>query len=234
MRHRFELHCHSWYSSDAANSPEDLIAKARSRGLSGIAITDHNTCDAFRYLESVGLTRPDGLPVDDFLVIPAVEVSTAEGHLICLGVVLPNRVGVPAFEVAQEVRQMGGVPIPAHPYDRWRAGIREDVLDTLPIKIIETFNAAVTSREYNVAAKRYAEANGLRGMAGSDAHHASAIGTSVTGLEIENLSLANVLKQIEIATVVEENYLSRWEGTRKHFGNWFRILNRKPKPKILT
>lgn len=232
MLHRFELHCHSWYSADAADSPEDLIARARACGLSGLAITDHNSCDAIEYLISKGLARADGLPVDGFLVIPAVEVSTADGHLICLGVTLPNRVGVPALEVAQEVRAKGGVPIPAHPYDRWRAGIREDVLATLPIKVIETFNAAVTSREYNVLATRYASAKGLIGMAGSDAHHASAIATAVTGLELETVSVANVLAQIETAAVLEERYLSRWEGTRKHFGNWFRILNRKPKPKL--
>lgn len=232
MLHRFELHCHSWYSGDASDSPEDLIARAKSRGLSGLAITDHNTCGATHYLESVGLIRPDGLPVDGFLVIPAVEVSTAEGHLLCLGVTLPDRVGVSALQVANEVRALGGVPIPAHPYDFWRAGIREDVLATLPIKVIETFNAAVTSRNFNGLAQNYAEANGLLGMAGSDAHHASAIGTSVTALELENLTLAEVLTQLEIATVREENYLSRWEGMRKHFGNWFRVLNRKPKPKL--
>ncbi|HEY5793139.1 MAG TPA: PHP domain-containing protein [Chthoniobacterales bacterium] len=230
MLHRFELHCHSWYSADAADSPEDLIARARAQGLSGLAITDHNTCDAAAYLESQGLLRPDGLPVEGFLVIPAVEVSTADGHLICLGVTLPNRVGVPAVEVAKEIRARGGVPIPAHPYDRWRAGIREEVLDQLPIRVIEVFNAAVTSREYNVAAHQYAAARGLVGMAGSDAHHASAIGTAVTALELESLSVANVLAQIEIGAALEERYLNRWEGVKKHFGNWFRVFNRRPKP----
>ena len=29
--------------------------------------------------------RQDGQPVDDFLVIPGVEVTTAEGHLLCIG-----------------------------------------------------------------------------------------------------------------------------------------------------
>ena len=29
--------------------------------------------------------RLDGLPVNDFLVLPGVEVTTADGHLLCIG-----------------------------------------------------------------------------------------------------------------------------------------------------
>ena len=90
MRHGFDLHLHTHYSADACGSPEEMVAAAKRRGLSGIAITDHNTCDALDYLTSVGLIRHDGLAVDGFLIIPGVEVSTADGHLLCLGVTLPN------------------------------------------------------------------------------------------------------------------------------------------------
>ena len=46
----FDLHTHSFFSGDGVSSPEDLIAAARSKGLQGIAITDHNTSDAVTYL----------------------------------------------------------------------------------------------------------------------------------------------------------------------------------------
>ncbi|MGH8100491.1 MAG: PHP domain-containing protein, partial [Chthoniobacterales bacterium] len=81
MAFNFDLHCHSFFSGDGVSSPEDLIAAARAKGLHGIAITDHNTCDAVTYLLEKGLMRLDGQPVDGFLVLPGVEVTTSDGHL---------------------------------------------------------------------------------------------------------------------------------------------------------
>src|SRR5204862_774268 len=89
MAFNFDLHCHSFFSGDGVSSPEDLIAAARAKGLHGIAITDHNTCDAVTYLLEKGLMRLDGQPVDGFLVLPGVEVTTSDGHLLCIGAELP-------------------------------------------------------------------------------------------------------------------------------------------------
>ena len=121
MPHPIDPHCHSWFSADGASSPEAMIASARRKGLHGFALTDHNTCDGFRHLLDKGLAREDGQPVDGFVVIPGVEVSTADGHLLCLGVMLPQMMGAPAAEVCRLVRSMGGLAIPPHPYDFFRA-----------------------------------------------------------------------------------------------------------------
>ena len=64
-----DLHAHTFFSGDGVSSPEDLIAAARAKGLHGLAITDHNTCDAVNYLLEKGLMRLDGLPVGDRLGI---------------------------------------------------------------------------------------------------------------------------------------------------------------------
>src|SRR6478735_1263610 len=141
MPYLFDLHCHSWFSGDGVSKPEALIAAAKQRGLHGFAITDHNTCDAYHYMVDQGLARRDGLPVNDFLVIPGVEVSTDEGHLLCIGTVLPDMKGRPAAEVSQAIRAAGGLAIPAHPYDKFRAGIRESVLGRLQVDALESFNA---------------------------------------------------------------------------------------------
>jgi predicted metal-dependent phosphoesterase TrpH len=232
MLHRFDLHVHSFFSGDAASSPEHLVAAARAKGLAGIAITDHNSCESAEYCLRHGLAREDGMPVDGFLVVPGVEVSTAEGHLLCIGVTMPLMLGKPAVEVEQVVLEKGGVAIPAHPYDKWRAGIREEVLRRMKTPVIEVFNAAVTSRGFNAEAKAFAAANGKAGTAGSDAHHASAVGTADTGYELEEFSVAGLLRAIPRGGVLNETYLSRVEGFKKHFGNWFRVFNRSPeKPK---
>lgn len=227
--HRFDLHLHSFYSADAADSPEALIAAARARGLSGIAITDHDTCEAHDYLRGQGLAREDGEAVDGFLIVPGVEVSTADGHLLCLGVTLPLLAGRPAAEVVAAIHERGGLAIPSHPYDRWRSGIRETVLDQVPFDGLEIFNAAVSSRKYNVHARAYAEKRGWSMTAASDAHHASAVGVSTTVFELETLSVPALLDAIRRGGRPEGQYLSRREAMKKHLGNWFRMLNpRKP------
>src|SRR3977135_3845256 len=109
MPFNIDLHSHTFFSGDGVSSPEDLIAAARAKGLHGIAITDHNTCDAINYLLEKGLMRLDGLSVDGFLVLPGVEVTTADGHLLCIGAELPYLKGKPAREVCDMLHQRGGL-----------------------------------------------------------------------------------------------------------------------------
>ena len=40
---RYDLNTHSKYSSDGWINPENLVKIAVNKGLSGIAVTDHNT-----------------------------------------------------------------------------------------------------------------------------------------------------------------------------------------------
>ncbi|MFV0338851.1 MAG: PHP domain-containing protein [Chthoniobacterales bacterium] len=234
MFHRFDPHVHTWFSADAASSPEEVIRVARARGLSGIALTDHDSCRASDYCLQAGLMREDGDAVEGFLIIPGVEVSTAEGHLLCYGVRFEGakRKGAPVAEIIEEVQAVGGLCVPAHPYDGWRAGISEKVLDALPLFAVETFNAAVSSKKYNDRAKHYAQKRGLIATAGSDAHHAGAVGTATTGLEMESLTVSEFLRALQSETRLEENYLTYKESLKKHVGNFLRILNPKPKPRI--
>jgi predicted metal-dependent phosphoesterase TrpH len=210
-----DLHCHSWFSSDGVSAPEALIAAARTKGLHGFALTDHNTSDGCRYMLDKGLVREDGQPVDGFLVVPGVEVTTAEGHLLCLGVILPYLKGAPAAEVCKLVHEMGGLAIPPHPYDLFRAGIRESVLDVLEIDGLEVFNAATTFKRYNRYAFEYAQRRSLPMIAGSDAHHESAIGTAYTILHTADFSVRGALDQIRRGTELNQRYISPKEAFKK-------------------
>lgn len=227
MAYKIDLHCHSWFSGDGVSSPESLIAAARKKGLHGFALTDHNTSDGCRYLLDKGLVREDGLPVDDFLVIPGVEVTTAEGHLLCLGVILPYLKGTPALEVCRMVHAMGGIAIPPHPYDLFRAGIRESVLDTLEMDALEVFNAATTLKRYNRQAFDYAQKKGLPMTAGSDAHHEAAIGTAFTILPTDDFSVKGLLAQIPKGTELNQSYMSRRDKLRKTWNNWLRLRRKR-------
>ena len=230
MALHIDLHCHSFFSGDGVSSPEENMAVAREKGLHGFALTDHNTSDGCRYLLDKGLIREDGQPVDGFLIIPGVEVTTAEGHLLCLGVVLPYLKGAPAAEVCKIVREMGGLTIPPHPYDLFRAGIRQAVLDTLEVDALEVFNAATTLKRYNRMAFEYATMRGLPMTAGSDAHHAAAMGTAYTILHTEDFSVRGVLEQITKGTELNQRYLSPKDALRKTWNNWLRLRRKRVHP----
>jgi predicted metal-dependent phosphoesterase TrpH len=225
MLHRFDLHVHSFFSADAASAPEELIDAARARGLSGIAITDHDTCEAHEYLIQNGLERPDGLPVHGFLMVPGVEVSTADGHLLCIGTTLPVMRGEPAAAVARAIEDRGGVAVPSHPYDHWRSGIREEILDILDLEAIEVFNAAAR-KDYNEKALAYATRHGISMTASSDAHHASAVAVSSTVFDLDELSVPCLLDALRRGGTPEGRYLSAREAVKKQFAGWFRAPNR--------
>ena len=229
MAFNIDLHCHSFFSGDGVSSPEENIAAARARGLHGFALTDHNTSDGCRYLLDKGLMREDGQSVDGFLIIPGVEVSTDEGHLLCVGTKLPYLKGKPAREVCEIIHEHGGLAIPAHAYDLFRAGIRYETLETLPIDALEVFNAATTLRRYNEHAFKYAQLRGLPMTAASDAHHCAALGTAYTILSTDDFSVKGILKQICKSNELSQHYLTPRDSVRKTWNNWMR-LRRRPKP----
>lgn len=228
MPFNVDLHTHSYFSSDGVATPEGLIEVAKSKGLHGLALTDHNTCEGIDYLLEKGLMRNDGKPVDGFLVVPGVEVTTAEGHLLCIGATLPNLKGRPAAEVCQLIHERGGLAIPPHPYDLFRAGIRQAVLDKLDIDAIEIFNAATTLRRYNRFANEYAAQRGLPVTASSDAHHEAAVGTAYTILDTDDFSLPGWLAQIKKPNQLNQTYLTTKESIRKTLNNWLRLRRRRP------
>lgn len=225
---KIDLHTHTFFSGDGVSSPEENIAAARRKGLDGFAITDHNTSDAVTYLLERGLMREDGTPVDGLLVIPGQEVTTDEGHLLCIGATLPDLKGRPAREVCEIIHERGGLAIPPHPYDLFRAGIRAPVLETLPIDALEVFNAATTLRRYNKFAFEYAQRRNLPMTAASDAHHCEALGTAYTILNTEDFTVRGVLEQIVKGNELSQHYLTPGDSIRKTWNNWMR-LRRRPR-----
>src|SRR5437868_10797363 len=227
MPFNIDLHTRSFFSGDGVSSPEDMIAAARAKGLHGFAITDHNTCDAVSYLLEKGLMRLDGLPVNNFLILPGVEITTADGHLLCIGATLPYLKGKPAREVCEMIHERGGLAIPPHPYDLFRAGIRFTTLEKLPIDALEVFNAATTLRRYNRYAFQYAKERSLPMTAASDAHHAAAVGTAYTILNTDDFTVKGILAQICKSNELNQQYLTPRDSMRKTWNNWLRLRKRK-------
>src|SRR3989475_8510519 len=73
-----DLHNHTRYSPDSRVDPAALVELARKIRLAGIAITDHNSVG--------GIAAAEQAAGRDFLVIPAIEVSTKSGHVLGYGI----------------------------------------------------------------------------------------------------------------------------------------------------
>ena len=78
---RFDLHIHSNHSTDSNMTVDEILGRAVKKGLDGIAICDHNTVAGSYYARK--RAKELNCPL---LVIPGIEVSTTEGHLIVLGI----------------------------------------------------------------------------------------------------------------------------------------------------
>jgi hypothetical protein len=103
---RGALHVHST-RSDGIGSPEAIARAAADAGLSFVVLTDHG--DATR--------APDPPAyLDGVLLIDAVEISTAAGHYVALGMdAAPYPLGGEARDVVEDVARLGGFGIVAHP-----------------------------------------------------------------------------------------------------------------------
>ena len=109
-------HSRAHDSLDGAGSPDDVAGAAHRAGLdfvsSPITATD-SAPDPPRY-------------VDGVLVIDAVEISTAGGHYVALGIgQAPYRLAGDARDVIDDVHRLGGFGFAAHPDSpkpdlRWR------------------------------------------------------------------------------------------------------------------
>ncbi len=64
---------------------------------------------------------------NDFLVIPSVEISTADGHLLAINVTETIQAGLSVEETVERIIDAGGEPIVPHLF-RLLSGIKKEKL----------------------------------------------------------------------------------------------------------
>ncbi|MEA1993557.1 MAG: PHP domain-containing protein [Euryarchaeota archaeon] len=171
---RCDLHTHSFYSlRDGVNSPEDIIKQAVKVGLDSIAITDHDTLNGFlngkKYAKEV-----------EFDLVPGMEISSKEGHILGLYIGEEVPKGLSAEETLELIHAQGGLAIAAHPYDLLRNGVG-DIVKKLDFDGIEILNG----RNYfvNGRAKKVAKTLDIATTGGSDGHIIDEVGNCYTTYE---------------------------------------------------
>ena len=163
-----DLHCHTSSSFDSLADPRSVVRAAAARGLTHLAITDHDRIDgALRARDAA----PGGLTV-----IIGEECRTADGDLICVFLQRPVAPGRPALQTIAEVRAQGGLVGIPHPFDRFRnsmsqrARSRHSLADlATQVDWVESYNARLLGGGNDRAAD-FARAQALPGVAVSDAH----------------------------------------------------------------
>jgi hypothetical protein len=179
-RYFVDLHCHTNASFDSLSSPRKVVEAAATRGLTHLAVTDHDRIEgALRARDAA----PEGL-----MVIVGEEVRTADGDLIALFLdeaVEPHR---PARETIEAVRAQGGLVGIPHPFDRYRGSMLKDPgLEALAqlVDWVESHNARVVGGTGNERAQQFAREMGLPGIAVSDAHSVIEVGVAYTALDTD-------------------------------------------------
>jgi predicted metal-dependent phosphoesterase TrpH len=131
----------------------------------------------------------------DFILIPGVEVLTNQGEI--LGAFIEEMPSTLTFpEVAEEIREKGGIVIIPHPYDKFRRKAFRLANSNLKfIDAIEVYNSRCIMPKGNKKALKFAKENLLLKTAGSDAHFAVEIGHA--GITFNGTTLGEFRKQLE-------------------------------------
>jgi len=191
---QIDLHVHSEDSYDGSEPVDLILEHAADIGLDGVVITDHDVMD--ESLRAAELASDYGL-----VGIPGVEVSTAHGHLLAIGVdeMPPRR--APYDETVAWIRDHGGVAVVPHPFQRTRHGVRKKNIPD--VDAVEAFNAWLFTGYKNRRARRFADAYGYPTVAASDAHALPYVGRAYTEITVEAESRASVTSEDVLTAICE-------------------------------
>ncbi len=191
-----DLHIHTKYSClgifpflrfpypESATEPEEALEEANKKNLDLICITDHNTIK--------GAIKAEKLEKDK--VIVGEEISTTQGEI--LGLFINEKIpeGMTAPETIDMIHGQGGLAIAPHPYSAICSSVG-DLIFSLELDGIETFNAYHRDGYSNRIAAMEGAGFKKAKVAGSDAHYHEMIGNAYT--EFDGNTKDDLFKAIE-------------------------------------
>ena len=189
-----DLHCHTRASFDSLSDPVEVARTAKKRGLTHLAITDHDTID--------GALRARDAGIDGITIIVGEEVKTAAGDLICLFLERAVPPGLPIAETIVLVRAQGGLVGIPHPFDGYRNSLlRDEGLASIATLVdgVETHNARIMLGDGNEKAVVFAKEHGLPGVSVSDAHTLLEVAVASTVMDGDPSTPAGLLAALPAA-----------------------------------
>lgn len=191
-----DLHVHTNASADGHCPVEKVLEAAKASGLDAVAVTDHDT--TVSALKALSLES-------EIIVIPGIEVSTKDGHVLILGTTKEYEAGKPADETITEAQADGCVVIIPHPYHLFRhaTGLR----NKKALRMADAFEV-YNSRYYigisNLEAKHAAKRLGKAITAGSDAHDCEYVGYGINVIEAEERTADALLSALKAGRITAE------------------------------
>lgn len=202
---RYDLQVHTDASACSRAHPKAVVEAAVAADLDGIAVTNHDTLDGYAEVRAAA--------PDDLTVIPGVEVTTDEGHLLALGVREAPPPGDP-LSVVERVHDRSGVAVLSHPFDRLRDSYAGDLADlAAAVDGVEGCNSRCVLPTDNRRAGAFADEHGLAVTGGSDAHFPMEVGRAYTTCEGPVLE---AIRAGETSTAGRGGYLSGHVATKVH------------------
>lgn len=189
---RIDLHVHSSFSPDSRMTLEEIVGRLSYVGLKGFALTDHNSIRGHAALAELQSKFPA------YLLIPGVEVSTADGHLLAYGVREVPPTGRSVSDTIEWVRAHGGESVLAHPFRRSH-GVGRTVVESATGAGIEIRNGH-NSEIVNLKAEDVAARRNLTITGGSDAHAIADLGRAYTEFDAAITSVDDVLEGLRNRT----------------------------------
>jgi predicted metal-dependent phosphoesterase TrpH len=194
-----DLHIHSIHSDGTATVAAILHHVSECTALDVIAITDHDTLAG-------ALQACEMAPRFRVQVIPGMEITTREGHLLALFLETPVRPWQSFVETAEQVRLRGGLPFAAHPTCSLGKSIGKVRLRRIVRRYpgllagIEAENGALATLQDNAAAQDLRWELNLPALGNSDAHTLGLIGCAAT--VFAGHTAADLRRALETGTVV--------------------------------
>ena len=174
MRLKIDLHVHTDYSADSLVTPKELVFYARKCGLDGVAVADHDRLDSALKISKEA----------DFLVVPGMEVSSLDGHILGLNMQEPVPKGLAAEETVDRIHDAGGIAVACHPVTFFKESLVDHVSSRFDA--VEVINSSAFPFGYSVKrSQQIASRLRIARVAGSDAHYGPEIGYAYTLFDTE-------------------------------------------------
>jgi len=206
-----DVHVHTAeYSPCSSIDFEEAIIKARTIGLDGICITDHESNGIIDKAEELSEKY-------NYLVIVGMELLTYEGDLLVFGLEEVPTEKMHADVLIHLVSQNDGICISAHPFRDNGRGMGEHIRKIDGLSGIEAFNGN-TEPYQNFQAYNLGMGLNIPCLGGSDAHSIERIGRYATmfpeGLR-DVKDFINAVKNRNVFPVLYNDYKNRFEEVKK-------------------
>jgi predicted metal-dependent phosphoesterase TrpH len=192
LKLRADFHSHSHYSKDSLINPRTFIDRCVAKGVTCIAVTDHNEIEGAFVIRK--LAQDTSAPLK---VIIGEEINSSEGEIY--GLFLQEKIarGMSPEDTIRAIHGQGGLAVIPHPYDIFRRSVLTDeAIERVKrdVDAIEGFNCRNILARHDEKAQALAAAVDKPFTLGTDSHSPIELGGAQ--LEIDDFETQEDLLRV--------------------------------------